>query len=82
MSGRGPRSLGAIFSAVDHRAIMLAAASDAVRIMVQVLVLWLCAAIRMPSKRGQHLAKMIDRRADHRRGDESGEPFSRGGLVR
>jgi hypothetical protein len=72
MSRQGPRSLGAIFSAVDHRAIMLAVASDAVRIMVKALVLWLCAAIRMPRKRGQHLPKMIDRGADHRRGDASG----------
>jgi hypothetical protein len=64
MALRGARSLGAIFSAVDHRAIMLAAASGVIRIMMKALML--CGD---PGK-GRQLAKKIVRRADHRRGDD------------
>jgi hypothetical protein len=56
-----------IFSPVGQRAIMLAAARSAVRIMLKALMLWLCAAILLPS-RWRPVAKMTDGRADDPRG--------------
>jgi hypothetical protein len=64
MALQGARSPGAIFSAVDHRATMLAAANGVIRIMMKALML--CGDPRAQEK-GGNWQKKIDRRADHRR---------------